>query len=521
MKKKIEEKTFFMEGTLRICGTLDIEKALEDCLEFIQNYIPAEEIYLHRYLRGIGATRVLAMADKKGGQFLNMTLQWSDEMARWQESDDYPRNIIANKADEHPVFAQSLKQSKRSRVSIILIRLEVEKNWIGGVSLVANGWDRFTDEHLNLFLLLKRPFTIALSNYLQYKELLELKNRLADDKDFLQNQLQKTSGYELIGADFGLKRVMEMVQQVAALDSPVMLRGETGTGKEVVASTIHNLSNRRKGPFITVNCGAIPDSLMDSELFGHEKGAFTGALERTRGRFERAHGGTIFLDEIGELSPSAQMRLLRVLQEKKIERVGGSDSIDLDIRVIAATHRNLESLIQEGRFREDLYFRLQVFPIIIPPLRHRTMDIPALVKHVLTKKTRALGFSKIPELLPGVLEGLSGYPWPGNVRELENMVERALILNRRGPISLEELLVNPIQSANPINDDAQKAIETKLESLLFDQVVINHLQSVLSMTKGKINGEKGAAELLGLNASTLRQKLRKMNIPFGRQSYKK
>ena len=242
----------------------------------------------------------------------------------------------------------------------------------------------------------------------------------------------------MIGADFGLKRVMEMVQQVAALDSPVMLRGETGTGKEVIASVIHNLSSRRKGPFITVNCGAIPDSLMDSELFGHEKGAFTGALERTRGRFERAHGGTIFLDEIGELSPSAQMRLLRVLQDKKIERVGGSDSIDLDIRVIAATHRNLESLIQEGQFREDLYFRLQVFPIIIPPLRHRTMDIPALVKHVLTKKTRAMGFSKIPELWPGVLERLSGYHWPGNVRELENMVERALILNRRGPIALEE-----------------------------------------------------------------------------------
>ncbi|MCG6537392.1 MAG: sigma 54-interacting transcriptional regulator, partial [Syntrophales bacterium LBB04] len=242
--------------------------------------------------------------------------------------------------------------------------------------------------------------------------------------------------------------------------------------------------------------------------------------ERTRGRFERAHGGTIFLDEIGELSPSAQVRLLRVLQEKKIERVGGSDPIDVDIRVIAATHRNLESLIQGGQFREDLYFRLQVFPIIIPPLRHRTVDIPALVKHFLIKKTRAMGFNKIPELLPGSLERLSGYQWPGNVRELENMVERALILNRRGPISFEELLVNPTQSVNPINYDAQKAIVTEPDSLLLDRVVSRHIQSVLARTHGRINGEKGASSLLGLNASTLRQKLRKLNIPFGRQTYK-
>jgi hydrogenase-4 transcriptional activator len=173
---------------------------------------------------------------------------------------------------------------------------------------------------------------------------------------------------------------------------------------------------------------------MDSELFGHEKGAFTGALERTRGRFERANDGTIFLDEIGELSPSAQVRLLRVLQDKTIERVGGKESISVDIRVIAATHRNLEVMIQENRFREDLFFRLHVFPILIPPLRQRKADIPALVQHFLIKKTRELGFSKIPGLKPGALEHLGEYHWPGNGRELENMVERALILNRRGPI---------------------------------------------------------------------------------------
>jgi transcriptional regulator with GAF, ATPase, and Fis domain len=294
-----------------------------------------------------------------------------------------------------------------------------------------------------------------------------------------------------------------------------MLRGETGTGKEVIAGVIHHLSSRRSGPFVPVNCGAIPDSLMDSELFGHEKGAFTGAFERKRGRFERAHGGTLFLDEVGELSPSSQVRLLRVLQDKKIERVGGSDLIDVDVRIIAATHRNLEILMQKGQFREDLYFRLQVFPIIIPPLRHRLMDIPALVQHFLTKKSKAMGFEKIPEVRPGVLNKLNGYHWPGNVRELENMIERALILHPRGPVEFDE--VPPLLAKT----EDRQAIPVLPESLSVDQLVIKHIQSVLDMTSGKINGKNGAAELLGLNASTLRQKMRKLNIPFGRKVYKK
>jgi transcriptional regulator with PAS, ATPase and Fis domain len=209
------------------------------------------------------------------------------------------------------------------------------------------------------------------------------------------------------------------------------------------------------------------------------------------------------------------MRLLRVLQEKKIERIGGTDLIDVDIRVIAATHRNLESMIQKGQFREDLYFRLQVFPIILPPLRHRVMHIPALVQHFLTKKSRTLGFKKIPELLPGALERLSKYHWPGNVRELENMVERALILNPRGPVEFGEM---PLLLTN---NEAKKEISIQPDSLLVNPLVSKHIQFVLDMTNGKINGKNGAAELLGLNASTLRQKMRKMNIPFGRKVYKR
>jgi len=506
----IEEREFFMEGTLRICGSLEIEKALKSCFDFISNTIPLDEIFLHYYHEETGSTRIFAMADRTEGKPMDLTITWSLEMRKWLESDDFPLNLIVNRAKEHPIFVPGKKVLGKGNSSVILVRLDVEDQWVGAVTLWANSWDRFTDEHLNRFLLLKRPFTIALSNNRQYRELLGLKNILADDKSYLQRELQQALGNEVIGADFGLRVIMEMVRQVAPLRSPVLIRGETGTGKEVIANAIHNLSHRREGPFIKVNCGAIPESLMDSELFGHEKGAFTGALKKTRGRFERADSGTIFLDEIGELSPNAQVRLLRVLQEKTIERVGGSESISLDIRVIAATHRNLEDYVSKGLFREDLYFRLQVFPIPIPPLKERLIDIPALVHHFLAKKTRDLGFSKIPDIAPGALNRLSNYHWPGNVRELENLVERSFILNPSGPIQFETL------GYKQLMEHSELKIVSSDDPLTLGEVNASHIRKVLNMTNGKVGGKNGAAELLGLNPSTLRHKMRKLNIPFGR-----
>jgi len=299
---------------------------------------------------------------------------------------------------------------------------------------------------------------------------------------------------------------------VAPLNNSVLLSGETGTGKEVIANAIHAGSPRRDKPFIKVNCGAIPESLIDSELFGHEKGAFTGAVTEKRGRFERADGGTIFLDEIGELPLSAQVRLLRVLQEREIERVGGSRPIPLDIRVIAATHRNLQSMVDDNLFREDLWYRLNVFPIMIPPLRQRREDIPALTRHFVARKSSNMGVHEPPAIAPGALQRLVAYDWPGNVRELENLVERELILHRR-----EQLLFNSVLPAEQKVIAADAAAVTMADSLLrLDEVAALHIGRVLKMTQGKINGPGGAAELLGLEPNTLRARMDKLGITYRR-----
>ncbi|MFQ5792189.1 MAG: sigma-54 interaction domain-containing protein [Acidobacteriota bacterium] len=349
-----------------------------------------------------------------------------------------------------------------------------------------------------------------MSNALEHREVLRLKDMLADDNRYLQRELWRLSGEDIVGAQFGLREVMELVRQVASLDSPVLLLGETGVGKDVIANAIHYSSPRKSGPLIRVNCGAIPETLLDSELFGHEKGAFTGALAQRRGRFERADKGSIFLDEIGELPPQAQVRLLRVLQSREIERIGGSRPITVDIRVIAATHRKLQSMVKANEFREDLWFRLNVFPIEIPPLRERESDIPALVQHFIDLKTKQLKLPTRPQLAPGAIDRLMDYDWPGNVRELENVVERTLILSKGNELTFEH--VHLVQ-AEP--ETATMPREPR-GSYNLDEIISKHIRGVLKMTKGRVHGPGGAAGLLGVNASTLRHRMNKLGIAYGR-----
>jgi transcriptional regulator with GAF, ATPase, and Fis domain len=403
----------------------------------------------------------------------------------------------------------------KSDVSAMTMTLKLEGNSIGRLGLLADGLNQYNNEHARLLQQLHEPFAIAMSNALKHQEVIRFKDMLADDNRYLFDELRSVLGDEIIGSDFGLKAVMEMVQQVAPLDSPVLLLGETGTGKEVIANAIHYSSLRKDGPFIKVNCGAIPETLLDSELFGHEKGAFTGAISQRRGRFERANRGTIFLDEIGELPPQAQVRLLHVLQKKEIERVGGTSSIPVDIRIISATHRNLEEMIASGRFREDLWFRLNVFPITIPPLRQRKEDIPALVHHFIDRKSVELKLTERPVLVAGAIDRLIAYDWPGNVRELENMVERALIKHRGGVLSFETLLPLAVSGGR----DGVRDVGQNQPQLSLDEMNARHIRQAMKLTQGKINGPGGAAQILGVHPNTLRKRMNKLGIPYGRRSW--
>jgi transcriptional regulator with GAF, ATPase, and Fis domain len=285
-------------------------------------------------------------------------------------------------------------------------------------------------------------------------------------------------------------------------------------GKEVIAQAIHRLSLRRENPLIKMDCAAVAESLVESDLFGHEKGAFTGAISRVRGRFERAHGGTLFLDEIGELSPQTQKKILRVLQEGIIERIGGAETIPVDIRIIAATHRPLEAMVQEGGFRKDLFFRLNIFPIKIPPLRERPEDIPLFVNHFIKKASRELGLPSIARLAPGAIDILTAYGWPGNVRELENLVERELIISGESPLAFASLLPSASEGAGMTVEYLEDA------SLSLDRAMSAHIRKVLDMTDGRVEGKQGAARLLDVHPRTLQHRMKKLDIPFGRK-YKK
>ena len=470
-----------------------------------------DRAYLHYFKPEEKCGIVFARADHDRGQRVNIESFPPPDIWKIMQSGEMPEQLLFNRADEDPMGSYMLSAvGMHEKCSLIVTRLIVDEKWLGGVSFGAIGWDHYDDKDLHLIKLLRAPFTIALSNSKRYYELLELKNLLAEDNKYLKDELYKQKSDEIIGHDFGLNTVMQQVHQVAPLSSPVLLLGETGVGKEVIANAIHKLSKRKDAPMITVNCGAIPETLIDSELFGHEKGAFTGAIARKRGRFERANKGTIFLDEIGELPMEAQIRFLRVLQEKNFEPVGSDRIIKSDVRVIAATHRNLEKMIKDGRFRKDLYFRLKVFPIHIPPLKERKMDIPALVQHFILKKYKEMGLKNFPVLANNAIERLSSYDWPGNVRELENAVERALIISRGKPLRFDDLIIPAAWS------NAENLEISDRQPVLLDELISRHIRNALNLTKGKVGGTGGAAELIGINPATLRHKMRKLGIPFGR-----
>jgi formate hydrogenlyase transcriptional activator len=350
--------------------------------------------------------------------------------------------------------------------------------------------------------------TAPIRNAQLYREIERYRERLELENAYLQEAIAEERGFEgIVGESPALRAVLRKVQQVAPVETTVLLTGETGTGKELVARALHQGSPRRDRPLIKVNCGAIPQGVVESELFGHEKGAFTGALQRRIGRFELADKGTLFMDEVGELPLDTQVKLLRVLQEQEFERVGSHHTQRVDVRLIAGTNRDLEQEVAAGRFRADLYYRLNVFPIRVPPLRERASDIPLLVKHFLAQFQRKLA-KPLRAVTPESLARLERYPWPGNIRELQNVLERACVLSPGAVVEIADEL----RVAGPSEHDAEPMIAPHVGIVTLEESERIHIRQALAASRWRIYGPDGAAALLAINPSTLRSRMKKLGI---------
>jgi transcriptional regulator with GAF, ATPase, and Fis domain len=400
----------------------------------------------------------------------------------------------------------------------ILAPLDGEHGSRGILCATARAGKQFSRQHVDLFAALQEPMAVALDNDTRLHELAALREAAEAEKQSLLRRLGRSDTSDtIVGEASGLAQVMQRVGLVSRSEVPVLILGETGTGKELVARAIHHRSDRHSGPFLRVNCGAIPRELIDSQLFGHEKGAFTGASETRHGWFERADQGTLFLDEIGELPLEAQVRFLRVLQDGFVERVGSGAPIRVDVRVVAATHRDLAAMVREGTFREDLWYRIAVFPILLPPLRDRVEDIPALARHFAERAAIRFGLAPVGPTDDDI-RLLQSYDWPGNIRELGAVIDRAAILGNGDSLELAAALGvapprSPIDAAGASASTIIPAARSGRFATLND-AMRSHIEAALRATQGRVEGPRGAARLLAINPHTLRARMRKLKIDW-------
>jgi formate hydrogenlyase transcriptional activator len=396
-----------------------------------------------------------------------------------------------------PVLAENM----RSGVSIPLVVGSIP---LGVLTLGSTGESAFAQEELGLLLQVGNQVALAMENALAFGKVSEARDQLDTEKTYLEDEIRYDRNLEdIVGESRALRETLNQAEVVAGTDATVLLMGETGTGKELIARLIHNHSSRRDHTFVKLNCAAVPSGLMESDLFGHERGAFTGAVATKVGRFELAHRGSLFLDEVGDIPLDLQPKLLRVLQEKEFERLGSTRTLKVDVRLIAATNRDLSQMVANREFREDLYYRLAVFPIHLPALRERREDIPLLVEYLVGRYAHRMK-KKIREIPTRAMEAMTTWSWPGNIRELQNFIERAVILTRGDSLEV------PLEELPSLRTDRDSTHTSK--TLNLREVESEAILEALRKTNGRVSGPGGAAALLGLKRTTLQSRMRVLNI---------
>jgi len=479
-------------------ATRDLFQAISASLRrtFGMDYV---SLLLYDAEAGALKMRVLDFPDSAGHIRENAIIPVDDSLAGLVFRTRVPR-LVPTMDDARKFSPQTAEiLSREGLCSLCCLPLITPASVLGTLNLGSRQENFFTEQDLQFFSQAAGQVAIALDNSLSYERIEELNARLAEEKVYLEDEIRTDNRFEeIVGQSRVLRALLKQVETVAPTDSTVLIYGETGTGKELLARAIHDLSNRKQGTFVKLNCAAIPTGLLESEMFGHEKGAFTGAIAQRIGRFELANRGTMFMDEVGEIPLELQTKLLRVLQEREFERLGSSRTIKTDARLVAATNRNLETMVEQREFRADLYYRLNVFPLTVPSLRERREDIPLLVRYFVQQFARRMN-KKITNIPSEAMQSLARYDWPGNIRELQNFIERAVILT---PGTSLHAPVRELQRRTTGSAPAVTLAAAERDAIL----------KALRDAHGRVGGEQGAAARLGMKRTTLQAKMRKLGI---------
>ena len=499
--RKRAEEAVMLQLSGALLANMDVRKLLEAISASLREVVPHDVATLGLYEAARGTLMVQFLgADEGGPERRDVRLPVEDSPAGQAFRECEP--VVLERLQGSSFSAESMRHLTSAGMhSGCWVPLVHRGEAIGALAVASRIEGAFGQREVEMLTEIAGHVAMAVSNAVAFRQIAELRDKLSQEKQYLEDEINLENRFEdIVGESAGLRLVLKEIETVAPTDATVLIQGETGTGKELLARAIHRLSGRSEHTFIKLNCAAIPAGLLESELFGHEKGAFTGAIARKMGRVELAHEGTLFLDEVGELPLDLQPKLLRALQEREIERLGGTRPISVNVRLIAATNRDLAKMVAEKQFRSDLFYRLKVFPIFAPPLRERVTDIPVLVRHFVATHSRRMG-KTIDIISEETMRALTRWSWPGNIRELENLLERAVILTKGS------VLYVPLAELQVADGD-----RAEVENPTLHAAEREHILRVLREAKGQIGGVDGAAERLGLKRTTLNSKIKKLGI---------